>query len=684
MLNEQSILKNLKCGVFRIDLDSKYIVNCNENFLAITGYTNQDIIDNSVTLEMLVHEKYYLNMIDSLKCARQNNDLFNFYCKMTSKQGDDITVILNSTDINETKPQIIINDITKLVDLSEENEKKHNQSQFVLETLMSDVGSPVFNFDALDGTFGFVSEGFVDLFGFTNEEFNSKFRNNFYNTIFEEDRERAISSINSQSKFSQRIEVSYRILNVINSVLWVIFRGRFGKLDDGRSYFFGTLVDITELRLVQDRLSEINLQINALISNVPGGVASFMLDDNDLRVLYANEEYYRLLGYTKIEYDAEQDRGICKFLYEKDYGVIAKDFANPITNNKSIEYEVRVKTKSRGLIWINVRARFYKYIDGKPVYYGIVIDVNDRKKMEYEMKIQTERYRLIEEITEEIQFEYDVFTDTLILPKKHAKSFDRSCEITGFFCTGMVDKLIHPDNIDLVKFKMARAIDNSDKGVLELKAKIYDEIFKWYRIHYVSVSAEDGSVIRIVGRIKNIDEEKNNQVRLEQRLKADPLTELLNKVAIKLTISDYISTEQEISTHAMLLIDIDNFKCVNDTLGHIMGDKAIQDIARNMKSVFRSSDYLGRVGGDEFLVFMKNTNKAVVKEKAKDLCALINQVYKNDQGEVRVSCSIGIAFYPSEGNDYDELFSKADLAMYYSKLKGGNYYISYEEIMENI
>ncbi len=103
-----------------------------------------------------------------------------------------------------------------------------------------------------------------------------------------------------------------------------------------------------------------------------------------------------------------------------------------------------------------------------------------------------------------------------------------------------------------------------------------------------------------------------------------------------------------------------------------------------MKSVFRATDMLGRVGGDEFLVFMKHVNKDAVKERARELCSRIKQVYKNNETEVNVSCSIGIAYYPFDGEEYNEMFSKADLAMYYAKVKGGNHFASYEEIIENI
>lgn len=547
----------------------------------------------------------------------------------------------------------------------------------------------VFRIDLISNYIVSCDGNFLDIMGYTNQEIKNQMISletiidkRDYSFVFSTLK----NSIQSRKLLGCSSRMSHKQGMEIKSLLYIETGEEYADiiLHDVSEAKSDISYDVAKLKLVQENLAEVSLQMDTLMSNIPGGVATFILDAGYLKLLYANNEYYGLLGYSKMQYHEEPDKIIGKFLYENDCHIISKDLDNPVTDDRLIKYEVRVHTKERGLLWISVRARFLKYMDGKPVYYVIIWDIEDRKEMEYEMKIQAERYKLIEEITDEFQFEYDVRSDTVILPKKKAKSLDDPSVINKFYCCNKMEKIICKEHLKMVKETLEYAISNDEKGVLEFKARIYENSFKWYRLYFVSISGEGGLVERVVGRIKNIDEEKSHQDKLEQRLKSDPLTNLLNKVAIKYSIDNYLSKGKSDSCHAMLLIDIDNFKCVNDTLGHIMGDNTILDIADNMKSVFRATDLLGRVGGDEFLVFMKNVNKDAVKERARELCCRIKQVYKNNETEVNVSCSIGIAYYPFDGEEYNEMFSKADLAMYYAKVKGGNHFASYEEIIENI
>lgn len=129
------------------------------------------------------------------------------------------------------------------------------------------------------------------------------------------------------------------------------------------------------------------------------------------------------------------------------------------------------------------------------------------------------------------------------------------------------------------------------------------------------------------------------------------------------------------------MIDVDNFKAVNDTLGHRTGDRALMEIGRRLKQLFRKSDICGRMGGDEFVVFMTNVEETEnVVKKASQICGALQFLTFNDAGEeTDVSCSVGVAVSPDSGTTYEVLFEKADCAVYQAKKQGKSQYVLYQK-----
>ena len=129
---------------------------------------------------------------------------------------------------------------------------------------------------------------------------------------------------------------------------------------------------------------------------------------------------------------------------------------------------------------------------------------------------------------------------------------------------------------------------------------------------------------------------------------------------------------------SFIMMDIDYFKSVNDTLGHGIGDDTIKFVAESIRNVFRDTDYIGRMGGDEFMVLMSHTTPEVAAERAKRLNDKIRSDVTDGKESVHISCSIGIAFYAKDGEDYDTLFRAADNALYEAKEAGKDCYRIYE------
>lgn len=182
--------------------------------------------------------------------------------------------------------------------------------------------------------------------------------------------------------------------------------------------------------------------------------------------------------------------------------------------------------------------------------------------------------------------------------------------------------------------------------------------------------------ILYVGYAKDITDQKNQTQELLEQARHDSLTQLYNNRTGKELIDRYLQAKDPYASCGMLVIDLDFFKNVNDRYGHLFGDKVLQEFARMLRTLFRSSDILVRFGGDEFVVFLKDIPNTTLLQKTRQLSESVQQV-KFWENDYRMTCSIGACFLPENtaGYSFDQLFENADWAMYQAKQNGRNQYV---------
>ena len=172
--------------------------------------------------------------------------------------------------------------------------------------------------------------------------------------------------------------------------------------------------------------------------------------------------------------------------------------------------------------------------------------------------------------------------------------------------------------------------------------------------------------------VSDIDKDKQREQELIRRAETDSLTGVLNRATFLKKVQHILRTEGYGSNHALFMLDIDNFKSLNDTKGHQVGDQFLIEMSKTVKSCFRNTDIVGRLGGDEFMVCMRYTpSYSITERNAKSLLAGIQQLCEC-YDTPNLSVSIGISVYPENGTTFDELYEKADKALYCAKTKGKN------------
>ena len=205
---------------------------------------------------------------------------------------------------------------------------------------------------------------------------------------------------------------------------------------------------------------------------------------------------------------------------------------------------------------------------------------------------------------------------------------------------------------------------------------------------YVTLTAVFAAILAIfvstLLSIKTTKPVSNIVSSLDNEAHTDRLTGIYNKHYFEKSTSDMIQSSSLTEHHALILLDVDNFKGVNDTLGHAYGDKVLSNVGIILKRIFSmENDCIGRIGGDEFCVFLnipsdrQNDSISFITEKCKCLCDEFHNNYTGDDGKYKISASIGVALFPDNGQSFSELYKTADKALYSSKHKGKDTYTIY-------
>ncbi len=222
--------------------------------------------------------------------------------------------------------------------------------------------------------------------------------------------------------------------------------------------------------------------------------------------------------------------------------------------------------------------------------------------------------------------------------------------------------------------------NNHTQFDIEVRLKNQENQYAWWNFHMFLYNNEIEDVCGLVF-LKDIDMQKQNTLMLQRHAERDLFTGLYNKATTQTLISNLLQQDNEKEQfHGIMVLDIDDFKIINDTMGHITGDLVLTKIASDMKEIFRKTDIIGRTGGDEFMVFIRDISgiKNVTDKSEEILKKIRSYDFHMENGiDTEISVSIGIALYPQHGITFQELYQRADEALYHSKRSGKNQYYVY-------
>lgn len=446
--------------------------------------------------------------------------------------------------------------------------------------------------------------------------------------------------------------------------------------------------------------SETKYRSNSVLESFAISMAVvFINSEGQIAVKYANNDFYSMIGWNRLEFkDFFNECLGDDIIFPEDFEKFRSTLTSMSEDCREAVFETRVLNMSGKLIVNEVRTRFLERENDHALVTVIFADITERKRLRRELMIKNERFNIIQQSSEQTIFDYDTENDVCVFSGNKARmekylsvySYnDRTNEVVidDFFNGQFALNIMSKSDYNKIFDAFADAIVDGTDGELDFEAlALGQSAGTWFKCAYSTVKDDMGNVIRIVGRIKNIDKQKKSELLIEKRMKTDLLTGLLNKETAKAQIREFLASQTDVPEqgekyHVLMILDLDNFHLINECFGHTFGDNVLKEFASDIKSSFRDTDIVSRLVGDRFMVLMKDVTQKFAVKKAGRLCRSLIKSY-GVQNNITVSCSIGVAFFGKDAFDFDELYQYADRAAYEAKKNGKCAYFIYDGELE--
>lgn len=310
-----------------------------------------------------------------------------------------------------------------------------------------------------------------------------------------------------------------------------------------------------------------------------------------------------------------------------------------------------------------------------------------------QINAEIEGLRLTAGLMEGCMFEFDLKARKFLIVKNTGDSAESDNtekqvleKLSGFITDSIakkndssLDRYFHEDDLPAVQ-KALTELKRAGRTVFQGRLHTSDGDYHWYRFYMAVVFDDKRQIKRVLGNVLDINDTQNKFARMQHKAERDPLTGIYNRAVFEKYVNEVLADSSK-RQHAFFLLDIDDFKNVNDSRGHAFGDTVLCELTANLERSFRSSDLLGRIGGDEFAVLMCDiTSMENALVKAGQICSLYTKGAAKEG--LKISCSIGMVFCESDdGAAFDDLYQKADSALYKAKGKGKNVFVVFDENM---
>lgn len=403
-------------------------------------------------------------------------------------------------------------------------------------------------------------------------------------------------------------------------------------------------------------------------------------DLENIKNEWMSPKFWKTLGYNPNEKEhlASEWQDI---IFKEDLKMAIDNFEKHCTD-PTYPYDqiVRYKHKDGSTIWIRCRGIAIRNENGKPIrMLGAHTNITKLKEAEEEIKILSEEYKKVFNGTQDAMFLIEILGYNKFRYIRNNFAHQNKTNISLEQIRNKTpQELLGKEIGDIVSKNYQRCIQSKSSITYEEELSLPGGKRIWLTTLTPILKGKGKSYI--VGSSSDITERKRLELELQNSANYDKLTKISNRRLFFEKLKQMVAeNEKDKKQFAVLFIDLDGFKGINDNYGHEVGDKVLITVAQRILECVRKSDTVSRIGGDEFTVILRKTkNKETIASIVSKIHRRLKQVMYIDNYECRVDSSIGIAIYPNSGKDCDTLVGNADSAMYDIKKNGKGGYKFFE------
>ena len=520
------------------------------------------------------------------------------------------------------------------------------------------------------GHIDFVSEAIEEISGYPAERFMLATTDDWANIIHPEDRRMQRHAARDALAAGSPYEIEYRIIDAGGIERWVLESGQpQGEWGSEEFRVDGIIYDISERKHDEMRIEALLTEQGAILDNVMFGV----LFVRERRIVSANRRAEALFGYGEAELVGRSTELL--FPGRAEYERLWLERHPKIAGGPDTGEEIQFRRRDGSSFWLLVSGCALDSARPNEGSIWVFADITERKLAE-------EKLRLSATVLEHI-------ADGVTVLDVHGRirainpAFTQITGYTEMEALGQQSSLTRPGRDDEPFYRqMWQDLLETGfwRGERWEKRKNGEAYLEWLTVS--SVRDDSDQVTHYVCVFSDITEVKESQDKLDHLAHHDPLTALPNRLLFHDRLQHaMVRCARAGQQLAVLFIDLDRFKNVNDTLGHHVGDLLLKQVAGQLAACLREGDTLARLGGDEFIVLLEDVGGQGAAHVAEKLMALFEQPLTVSGYELFVTGSVGISLFPQDATDLNMLIRNADVAMYQAKARGRNGYQFYAPSM---
>jgi len=433
-------------------------------------------------------------------------------------------------------------------------------------------------------------------------------------------------------------------------------------------YYIMIARDITEKIKKESEIKAKETHYAKILENISDVI---MVISDDFKILSATPSINKTLGYHDYEVIGHS---FYELVDDKNLESIISSFSN-ITESKNATFEIKSKNKGK----IIVEANISKMKDESTKYILSLRDISEISKINKDLEEKERRFRvLFNSISEAV----------LLFPIPRGGKFEKFVEVNDTTCA-----LLNTTREEILKLTIKDIVAPGKNKDLLFEKLISEQYISGIQAEFISKSSQniyveidlkkcrinDQDMILLIA--KDVTEKKLLENKLNYLAFHDHLTGLSNRTLFSERVQHEIARAKRNGTFlAVMFLDLDRFKNVNDTQGHQIGDELLQLVSKKLRETIRETDIIARMGGDEFAILVPDLrDKNEIEPLAKRIVKLFENPFSLYNNFFKLGISIGISIYPFDAKSYEELLTNADTAMYKAKNSGGNKFLFYFE-----